>query len=485
MRAEKGGLVFKPIAKSRVRATSTAPRQASTPAESHGSGAPASDVSTPGVGPMPPPSIIPVRAVDAGVLVSDTPQPIASSSRLPTAAPVLIASGSRTPAPPTIAASPQTIQARSAPAPPVIASSVPTVRAAAPPTIASSAPYAPPAVSGSGSGAFLPETSEDFQFPATLSQLVPPITVSNTASNPDSTVKPRKLRKRKKADTTDGDATEGDKSDEPSTKKPKKKRAKKGATEGTDDGVEKPKKRKKAAKTADDVVEDPDSPVRKRQKKAQTPFDPEADPGEELDPTVVTMADLCDDSGQGRVSSKAAEIQKNHIEWKRQSKEKRARMKALAERKKYGRPEDEEDAEATANANDASAEAAATDAVEDDAGEVVGIAEPSEAAPVIVDESGSGFDYSKDLTASRFTVQVRIGPNGETIIDEESLTVDRAEGEDTANYVHVVESDHTKFVNSLSYTKKCRGSRWSAEETELFFDVSSASFLLHFPLTFF
>jgi hypothetical protein len=67
---------------------------------------------------------------------------------------------------------------------------------------------------------------------------------------------------------------------------------------------------------------------------------------------------------------------------------------------------------------------------------------------------------------------VRIGPNGETIIDEESLYVDRDNEEHMEDYTHVEESDTSKFVNSATYGKKYRGSRWSAEETELFFDVS-------------
>ena len=48
----------------------------------------------------------------------------------------------------------------------------------------------------------------------------------------------------------------------------------------------------------------------------------------------------------------------------------------------------------------------------------------------------------------------------------------RHENEDeTENYQHVEESDQTKFVNSATYGKKVRGSRWSAEETEEFYDV--------------
>ncbi|KAJ7246315.1 hypothetical protein B0H12DRAFT_1021378 [Mycena haematopus] len=253
---------------------------------------------------------------------------------------------------------------------------------------------------------------------------------------------------------SDGDVTDAEKP------KTAKKRTKKNA--GDDVQLKSKKKRKAKA----EKVDEESSPVKKRKKSA--PFDPDADPGEEIDPTLVTMAELCTDNGQGRISSKAIEIQTNHMTWKQQSKEKRARMKALAEQKKYGRPE-EVDGETEVVAPSVT-EAAS---VPDTSAEVIlGPAGSSAVAePVIADASGSGFDYSQDLTRSRFTVQVRIGPNGETVIDEESLTVDREEEPDTSNYTHVVESDHSKFVNSASYTKKCRGSRWSAEETDLFYEA--------------
>ncbi|KAF9460104.1 hypothetical protein BDZ94DRAFT_1284069 [Collybia nuda] len=196
------------------------------------------------------------------------------------------------------------------------------------------------------------------------------------------------------------------------------------------------------------------------------PFDPDADPGEEIDPTVVTMASLCVDTGQGRVSRKAAEILSNHAAWKAQNREKRAQMKALMELKKYGR---EEDGLSGTSCNDYPVDKCTQESP------IPGPSTRSTPAEKIsiVDDTGSGFDYSQDMTTSRFNVQVRIGPNGETIIDEESLVVDRTETDDTENYTHVVESDNTKFINSGSYGKKFRGSRWSAEETESFYDALS------------
>lgn len=194
-------------------------------------------------------------------------------------------------------------------------------------------------------------------------------------------------------------------------------------------------------------------------KRAPTPptYDPDADPGEDLDPTSVTMAELCSDTGQGRVSRKAAEILSNHAAWKAKNREKRARMKQVMEAKKYGREEELENNEE----GEGRPETQATPANE-----------ANSSAAAIADDTGNGFDYSQDLATSKFNVQVRIGPNGETVIDEESLVVDRAENDGTENYTHVIESDQTKFVNSGSYGKKYRGSRWSADETELFYDVS-------------
>ena len=102
--------------------------------------------------------------------------------------------------------------------------------------------------------------------------------------------------------------------------------------------------------------------------------------------------------------------------------------------------------------------------------------------PQVADESmplrepttgDNDFDYSQTMSASKFNVQVRIGPNGETVVDEESLYVDNSAEQYTHDYTHIEESDTTKFVNSATHSKKLRGSRWSAMETELFYDVCS------------
>jgi transcription factor TFIIIB component B'' len=180
------------------------------------------------------------------------------------------------------------------------------------------------------------------------------------------------------------------------------------------------------------------------------------------------MAAICEDTGQGRVSSKAAQILDNHAAWKRSNKDKRARMRALMEAKKYGRGEDFDERSVATSIMEPSP-SVATESTE----------LPNRPTPTllgapaaVMSDNGLGFNYDSAMATSRFNVQVRIGPNGETIVDEESLFVDRAEEHETDNYVHVEESDATKFVNSGSYSKKFRGTRWTAEETELFYAVS-------------
>lgn len=233
--------------------------------------------------------------------------------------------------------------------------------------------------------------------------------------------------------------------------------------------IERPKRKRTTPKVMDtDQVEGDGRPVtsvsiRGSRPPSLPPYDADANPGEDIDPTVVTMAALCTDSGQGRVSSKAAEILNNHASWKAQNREKRARMRSLMEAKKYGRDEDG-DHQDTPTSNSIPALPESSDPPEP-------IIERAPSNALIVDDTGHGFDYSQNMATSRYNVQVRIGPNGETIIDEESLVVDRADADETENYTHVIESDHTKFVNSGTYGKRYRGSRWSAEETELFYDA--------------
>jgi transcription factor TFIIIB component B'' len=207
----------------------------------------------------------------------------------------------------------------------------------------------------------------------------------------------------------------------------------------------------------------------KRRAPSLPPFDPTADPGEDLDETAVLMGDLCNDTGHGRVSSKAAQIRSNHAAWKVSNRDKRARMKGIMELRKYGK-QDDESVSVPAGALSASAQQATNEA-----GPSSGVRATGGADSVAPQQSDHGFDYSQTMSTSRYNVQVRTGPNGEIMVDEDSLYVNRHQEAATEGYTHVEESDTTKFINSATYGKKYRGSRWSVEETELFYDVSRLS----------
>lgn len=260
-------------------------------------------------------------------------------------------------------------------------------------------------------------------------------------------------------------------STDPSAVKPTRKRSRRASgdqSHGDEDSAAEGSKRKRKPR-------DPNTPRKSRKRvPSPPPFDPSVEPGEELDPTVVTMSALCEDSGQGRVSSKAAQIVSNHAAWRAANREKRTRLKAIIEAKKYGRNPDDEEQPASGANRDATANPEQTHADHVESEEPVGgPSTRTDNRPAHEPRGDDNFDYSNDFSTSRYNVQVRIGANGETIIDEESLFVSRNEEDETENYTHVEESDTTKFVNSQSYSKKARGSRWSAEETELFYDALS------------
>lgn len=227
---------------------------------------------------------------------------------------------------------------------------------------------------------------------------------------------------------------------------------------GLDPSTQDPSRKRKPAC---DSSTPPPKKARKSRRPTTPAFDAGADVGEDLDPTLVTMAALCEDTGRGRLSTKASQILQNHQTWKRSNREKRVKMRQTMEAKKYGHDEDPDVPQEIISQGAPLAL------------DTPGPRKDTSFGPPAQDISGNGFDYSQDVSTSQFNVQVRIDSNGETILDEESLFVDRTAEEDTTNYVQVEESDVTKFVNSGTYSRRFRCSRWSAEETELFYQALS------------
>ncbi|KAG8989776.1 Transcription factor TFIIIB component B [Tulasnella sp. 427] len=248
----------------------------------------------------------------------------------------------------------------------------------------------------------------------------------------------------------------------------------------------------------EDVAERTRAPARrfrKRQKKL-TPFDlvPEDQiPVDEeglpmmVDPDAITMAELCVDLGVGRPSSRTEESIEKSLEWKERQKvlrqQARQRQKAkysiVAALADGGAADGTTEAGATTGGqpieggegdHDLGAAARRLQDVETNA-EASGLAPPpSEDAR---NERDDNHHDLSGLQTNRHAVQVRLDENGEIVMDELSLTVDRYEEARAEamreDYELVEEAERDRFVNSLTWSKKLSGSRWTKEETELFY----------------
>ncbi|KZS95858.1 hypothetical protein SISNIDRAFT_464165 [Sistotremastrum niveocremeum HHB9708] len=286
------------------------------------------------------------------------------------------------------------------------------------------------------------------------------------------------------ADNTDGqDAEEGTKSSkkqkarkkktskgEPSTSKTRKKRKSaqaEGASETTDEPPKKKSKRQgsrkpsrsrsrsrgraEGDKSSVDNSSDRETsgPRGRRDRRKKESLDTNLEPGEPVDPTIVTMKDLCKDLAVGRVSSRHIEVQHAHLEAKKAERERRHRIDVTREAKDK-RGEDPDDPNG-------------------------GPSHP--VLPDLTEASGDGgeFDYGQTLRSNHFAPEMRLDATGEMVLNEESLQIDRAADPDIAaeeeGMVHVEETDQSRFVNSATHSRKTKGGRWSKEETELFYDV--------------
>lgn len=454
-RVQKGGATFKPVArpKGKNRETSTAPVRASVPpsqVKDARRGTPAASIA-----PDPSPAasssnIASTTFEDIADLVSPPPSVPAESFRQ-FAPPAISSSGGatsnpiRTPATVirTNAFSPSPFQSNQA--------SQSSTSLVAPPTLPN-----PPASQLANPDPDLPDDDDLPPMPVPTAGVQPSAEPQANDEPAQSSGPQRRTRKKSATQQSEGEDTP-----EPRPRK----RAKKSTVEATPSAEGEPSvagKRKIRARKG------------RAQSPPENPLSGTADPGEDLDPTTVKMSDLCEDTGQGRVSTKVTVVMESHRDWKIRNREKKAQKIMEMELRKLGKDDEADEvgappvdpAEENASGGDAVAAALNSSTLQAING---GADDPEESD--IIDESGQGFDYSQMFQSSQANVRVRIGPNGETIIDEQSLLVDRQEGDDdTSHYTHINESDHTKFTNSATYQRKGgRGHRWSAEETELFY----------------
>ncbi|KAH7320357.1 hypothetical protein B0J17DRAFT_298395 [Rhizoctonia solani] len=205
----------------------------------------------------------------------------------------------------------------------------------------------------------------------------------------------------------------------------------------------------------------------------------EGEDTEPLDPTTATMASLCEsDVATGRLSSKYLE---KGIAYVKHVEERRQRiMERTAERLKKLRQSglDVDQPQASPIKKPEPTPAPPPGAEVDEDGNPI-------AGPSGQRELGASLSPSPEPEAgpppetfaeSAAAPQIRF-VNGEMVLDEESQFYDRAGPiQDEDSMVVVDEADSTRFSNSNSFMKKAgsRGSRWTAEETELFYWCLSA-----------
>ncbi|KAF3915586.1 hypothetical protein ABW21_db0206851 [Orbilia brochopaga] len=215
--------------------------------------------------------------------------------------------------------------------------------------------------------------------------------------------------------------------------------------------AKKPRKRKGAATTdpAQPSDEPPDAqsdgqPPQKKKRGRKPKVAPQNAENLEIEPTVVRMTDLCRDTFIGKKSKLYEDIEK--IDWLDVVKKQRARKAELEARKAAG-------------------EDVAIETVEQ---RLERLSRENAAA-----RTGSG-KTAGGGGAGGMAPQMRI-VNGQLILDETSLQVDRRERDVGADgpLEIIEESNLTRRVNSATWSKREKTERWDDEETERFYDALS------------
>ncbi|KAK6349592.1 Transcription factor TFIIIB component B [Orbilia brochopaga] len=208
----------------------------------------------------------------------------------------------------------------------------------------------------------------------------------------------------------------------------------------------KQRKRRRAAAT-DPTDEPPDAQSdgqqpQKKKRGRKPKVAPQNAENLEIEPTVVRMTDLCRDTFIGKKSKLYEEIEK--IDWLDVVKKQRARKAELEARKAAG-------------------EDVAIETVEQ---RLERLSRENAAARGNSGKSGGG--------AGGMAPQMRI-VNGQLILDETSLQVDRRERDVGADgpLEIIEESNLTRRVNSATWSKREKTERWDDDETERFYEALS------------
>ncbi|KAJ1301843.1 hypothetical protein OPQ81_009070 [Rhizoctonia solani] len=207
----------------------------------------------------------------------------------------------------------------------------------------------------------------------------------------------------------------------------------------------------------------------------------EAAHAEPLDPTRATMASLCQsDIAAGRLSSKYLEkgiAYVKHVEERRQRIMERT-AERLRKLRQSGLDVDQPHPPPAKKPEPEPEPAPPGVEVDEDMNPITIPSERRElGASLSPSPEREPGPPEETFVESAAAPQIRF-VNGEMVLDEESQFYDRggATVQDEDSMVVVDEADSTRFSNSNSFMKKAgsRGSRWTAEETEMFYWCLSA-----------
>lgn len=212
--------------------------------------------------------------------------------------------------------------------------------------------------------------------------------------------------------------------------------------------------------------------------------------GPSIDPSSMTMAEIAAHPGFGKVSARGLELQARRIEMAREKREKLLRRKGRegtedgsvqqresSDDEENDGPQTTESAYAQLMKKQAQAEKEARAAAK--AKRVNGGAESdpgNNGKDIDPDDEDDGDINENDQFRERnAAAQIRI-ENGNIIIDETSLQIESGQALndfDLGTMEIIEENDKDRFINAFSYQRKPRGTRWTREETDLLFEVSS------------
>ncbi|PVF96743.1 hypothetical protein CPB86DRAFT_761569 [Serendipita vermifera] len=225
------------------------------------------------------------------------------------------------------------------------------------------------------------------------------------------------------------------------------------------------------AHSASESDEEEGTPVRRR-RKPRPRVDKQVftvpEEGDPIDETMVTMRDLCNGMGQGRVSGRYLETFVKSNEDTKRKREENAKLREMARRKELGLAMDDEEMRRFDEERRFVGPPLSLVQRANSLGDEVEVEMPGNTNGVDSDD-----EYAGVVRTTTRAPQIRYNQD-EIVLDETQMQYDRqaeadAELASRGPVEVIIETDRDKFTNFASFPRKPRPDRWSKEETETFY----------------